>query len=557
MHPRILPRADVISNVEQGLAPSRSRHTGPVAPHREFVRGQGPKYVFAMSISRRTFLRLGGTGALAAAGLVARSTSPSGASTSLALPLVPPANAREALAALGRTTLRYPESLPFPHLLPGTDTMPQIQHIVMLMMENHSYDNFLGTLQRDSVNGPADGFTMHPSAVTTWNPNGVLAGNPNGKGDYQWAYHMPTTCQHSGSPTQEWSASHQQYNNGNLDGFVTGVSYGESAAGPVAMAYWNARDLPVLHSLATYFPLADRWFQSLLGQTDPNRRYLIAGTSTGMTDDIDISTSGLDERGTIQDLTLPVPANGTIFDLLSAFGISWTCYVENGLTSATPELYPVNDVLNIGTEKPFDEFYADAAKGTLPAFSFLDEDYSTQSQENPQDIVVGEQLIHQVVTTLANSPAWNSTMLILSYDEHGGYYDHVAPPVAMAPDLIPPIVEPGQLEYDRFSRLGFRVPALVISPYSRPNWVTHTVYDHTSVLAMMERKWNLPAMTWRDANANDLMDFLDPVAWAAGKPRSFEELCPFLLGAAPSNCPAVAPKLPLPGTYGQSPLPPH
>jgi phospholipase C len=435
--------------------------------------------------------------------------------------------------------------------------MPQIKHIVVLMMENHSYDNFLGTLVRKSDNGPADGFTMDPSAVTSWNPNGVLAGNPNGSGQYQWAYHMPTTCQHSGSPTQEWSASHEQYNNGRLDGFVTGVSYGEKAAGPVAMAYWNADDLPVLHSLATYFPLSDRWFQSLLGQTDPNRRYLIAATSSGMTDDIQISTSGLDERGIIQDLTLPVPTNGTIFDLLSAFDISWTCYSAAGLTSATPELFPENDALNAVYEKPFDDFYYDAAGGILPSFSFLDEDYSTQSQENPQNIVVGEQLIYQVVTALANSPNWDSTMLILNYDEHGGYYDHVSPPVAMAPDLIPPIVEPGQQTYDEFSRFGFRVPSLVISPYSRPNWVTHTVYDHTSVLAMMERKWNLPAMTWRDANANDLMDFLDPVALAARKPRTFEELCPSLLAPARSNCPLVAPTLPLAGSYGSSPLVPH
>lgn len=384
------------------------------------------------------------------------------------------------------------------------------------------------------------------------------AGNPNGSGQYQWAYHMPTTCQHSGSPTQEWSASHEQYDDGTLGGFVTGVSYGEKAAGPVAMAYWNADDLPVLHSLATYFPLADRWFQSLLGQTDPNRRYLIAATSSGMTDDISLSTTGLDERDVVQDTLLPTPANGTIFDLLGEFDISWACYTASWPTGTTSEMFPINDTAQSAVyEKPLDDFLTDAVGGDLPAFSFLDENYDTQSQENPQDIVVGEQLIYQVVQALANSPNWDTTMLILNYDEHGAYYDHVPPPVAMAPDLIPPIVEPGQKTYDGFERLGFRVPALVISPYSRPNWVTHNVYDHTSVLAMMERKWNLPAMTWRDANANDLMDFLDPVGLAAGKPRTFEELCPSLSSPALSNCPAVAPTLPLPGTFGNTPLPPH
>ena len=511
-------------------------------------------------MSRRTFLRAGGAGTLAAAGLLGRSAGTADAETSVSLPLVPPSNAAAALAALGRTTLREPGSLPFPHLLPGADTLPQIQHIVMLMMENHSYDNFLGTLQRSSANGPADGFTMDPAAVTTWNPNGVLAGNPNGSGQYQWAYHMPTTCQHSGSPTQEWTASHEQYDNGKLDGFLTGVSYGSTAAGPVAMSYWNADDLPVLYSLASSFPLNDRWFCSLLGQTDPNRRYVIAATSAGMVDDIDVSTSVsslLNERGLIQDLTLPLPGNGTIFDLLTLFGISWKSYVAGGLTSATAELFPADDLLNVATYKPFDDFFSDAAAGSLPAFSFLDENYSTQSQENPQDIVVGEALIHQVVTTLADSPLWDSTMLILNYDEHGGYFDHVPPPVAMAPDLIPPIVQPGQLTYGGFTRFGFRVPALVVSPFARQDWVTHTVHDHTSVLAMLERKWNLPALTWRDANANDLMDFLDPVALSTNSPRSFDALCPSLADPAPSVCPATAPSLPLPGTYGSTPLPPH
>ena len=509
-------------------------------------------------VSRRTFLRLGGAGALAAAGLASRARSSALTASETRSSLVVPSNARQALAALGRGSLRYPESLPFPDLAPGTDTLPQIQNFVVLMMENHSYDNFLGTLKRSSANGPADGFRMDRAAVTSWNPNGVLAGNPNGQGEFQWAFHMPTTCQHSGSPTQEWSASHEQYNKGKLNGFVTGVSYGESAAGPVAMAYWNADDVPVLSSLASTFPLADRWFQSVLGQTDPNRRYLIAATSAGMTDDIQISATGLDERGIVQDTTLPLPSNGTIFDLLSAFDISWTCYTASWPTGTTSSLYPDEDLaLTEVNEKALDDFFTDAAAGSLPAFSFLDEDYTTQSQENPQDIVVGEQLIYDVVTALADSPNWDSTMLILNYDEHGGYYDHVAPPAALAPDAVPPIVEPGQKTYDGFERLGFRVPAVVISPYSRPDWVTHTVYDHASVLAMIESKWNLPAMTWRDANANDLTDFLDPVALANTEPRSFDDICPNLASPAPSNCPAVAPTLPLEGTYGKTPLPPH
>jgi phospholipase C len=111
------------------------------------------------------------------------------------------------------------------------------------------------------------------------------------------------------------------------------------------------------------------------------------------------------------------------------------------------------------------------------------------------------------------------------YDEHGGYYDHVPPPAAIPPDLIPPVVQPGEELYEGFARYGFRVPSVVVSPYAKRDHVSHVVYDHTSVLAFVERKWNLPAFTYRDANANDLTDFLDLGALAAGNP-TFPELPP-------------------------------
>jgi hypothetical protein len=127
------------------------------------------------------------------------------------------------------------------------------------------------------------------------------------------------------------------------------------------------------------------------------------------------------------------------------------------------------------------------------------------------------------VNTLAHSPKWLKTLLVVVYDEHGGYYDHVPPPAALAPDAIPPLVKPGQSRYDGFTRYGFRVPAMLIGPYAKRDHVSHIIYDHTSILALLERKWNLPAMTFRDANANDLTDFLDRPAMAAGRP-TFPEL---------------------------------
>ena len=336
---------------------------------------------------------------------------------------------------------------------------------------------------------------------------------------------MPTTCQVDAHPSQEWQASHVQYDGGRNDGFVV------SPSGPVSMGYWTGQDLPFTYDLATQFPIGDRWFCSVLGQTDPNRRYLIAATSAGMTDDIGTSPGNF-----VPDASLPVPANGTIFDRLTAAGITWTDYNSSFPDGTTMELYPTDDTAFAETDaKPIAQFFTDAAAGALPSLSLLDPDYDTQSQENPQNIVVGEAFIAQVVQALGNSPAWRSTLLILTYDEHGGYYDHVPPPAALAPDSIPPMVQPGQSTYEGFKRYGFRVPAVLIGPYVKRNYVSHLVYDHTSILAFLERKWNLPALTYRDANANDLTDFLDLRAMAGDQP-TFPELPPL---AAPGDTPAA------------------
>jgi phospholipase C len=479
------------------------------------------------SISRRRFL--GSAGAVLAAGAVApsalsanaaaatapaRRTAAGTAAAKSAADVVGDPTA--ALRALGRSTLRLPGSRPSPHLAAGTDTLAGIDHIVVLMLENHSFDNLFGML------GRGDGFTLDASGRPT-------ATNPYPDGRLQHAFHMPTTCQLSGTPSQEWTASHNAYDNGANDGFVrTPVGPGSSQiVGGVAMGYWTGDDLPFTYSLAGAFPIADRWFSSVMSQTDPNRRYLIAATSTGLTGDV---------PDPISDVNLLLPAAGTIFNQLDLHGISWTNYVTSFPTGATPELYPVNDqVSELLHKKSFDQFFTDAAAGTLPAFSLLDPDYSTQSQENPQNIVVGEGVLAQVVQALGASPLWPRTLFVLVYDEHGGYYDHVPPPAALPPDAVPPLVQPGEQLYDGFARYGFRVPAVVVSPYAKQNYVSHLVYDHASILAMIERKWNLPALTYRDANANDLTDFLDLGALAAGQP-TFPTLPPL---AAPGNTPAA------------------
>jgi phospholipase C len=446
------------------------------------------------TVSRRKFLV--GAGTMVAAGAAAGTLAPPAGAATVGANGVQAGRAA-ALRALGRAALRLPGSRPYPGLAAGTDTMPGIEHIVVLMLENHSFDNLFGML------GRGDGFQLGADGQPT-------ATNPYANGQIQHAFHMPTTCQLSSQPSQTWYAAHTSYDNGTMDGFVrTPVSLGSSTtSGPVTMGYWTGADLPFTYSLASTFPIGDRWFCSLLGQTFPNRRYLIAGTSAGMTDDEGVS-----------DLSLVVPVAGTIFNLLDKYGISWENYVASYPTGATPELFPVNDTIpELFRHKALSDFVGDAAAGKLPSFSFLDPNYSTQSQENPQNIVVGEALLAQVVQAIGASPLWPSTLFVLLYDEHGGYYDHVPPPPALPPDDIAPLLNPGESAYDGFARYGFRIPSVVVSPYAKRNHVSHVVHDHTSLLAMLERKWNLPALTHRDANANDLTDFLDMSALAAGQP---------------------------------------
>lgn len=428
-----------------------------------------------------------------------------------ARPTGPPTSLEEeALAVLGKTTLRSAGSRPFPNLAPGTHAVPQIEHVVMCMMENHSYDNILGMLGRAPGQTPrGDGYTIVDHTPTAFNPYGTPTfTNPYANGNTQLAFHLPTTCQNDVTVTQEWKQAHIQYNNGNNQGFVI------SQSGPSAMGYWTGQNLPFTYALANTFPIGDRYFASLLGQTFPNRRYLIAGTSAGMTDDFEESLTDLPQWGT---LLMPSP-RGTVFDRCSQFNLTWRDYATSYPLGATALLYPLNDTRALLRMTKIGQFFADAAAGTLPNVCIVDMNFSTQSQENPQNMVVGETFLRTVVQAVGASPKWDKTVLVIQYDEWGGWADHVPPPVALAPDVIPPVVNLGESQYDGFHRYGFRVPAILVSPFAKQNYVSHLVYDHTSVLALIETIWNLPSLGLRDANANNLMDFIDEDAMRSGKP---------------------------------------
>ena len=416
---------------------------------------------------------------------------------------------------------REPGSLPYPDRPAGTDTIPQIQHIVVLAMENHSYDNKLGVLGRPG----ADGFTLGPDGKPT-------ATNPYPDGRLQHAFEMPTTCQLHGVPTQTWENSHIQYAHGSNTGFV------ESGSGPVAMGYWAEHQQPFYYSVARQFPIADRYFCSLLGPTFPNRRYLISATSLGMIND------------TIPGLT-DYPANGTLFDRLDHAGRSWKDYCATlGVVISTTELYPELYAKNVGTNVvDLDDFFGDASSGSLPNFSLVEPNYLLGSEEDPQNIALGEHFAARVIDAVMNGPAWDRTLLIWTYDEHGGYYDHVPPPPAIPPDDIPPDTPPGTPGFEGFARYGFRVPCAVISPWAKPGYVSHEIFDHTSICALVEAKWNLPAMTRRDANANAMLDMLDLTAPAFRRPP---KLATPLLDADPLGtleCEILGPgKIPPPGS---------
>jgi phospholipase C len=431
------------------------------------------------------------------------------------------------------------QDLPRPDLAPGTDTLGQIDHIVILMMENHSYDNYFGMLRNGA------GFTLDDQGRPV-EANRSAADTP------VRLRHFDGTVQDKKVPTQSWNASHVQWDRGGCTGFVRSV---EETLPPgldasIPMTYWTGEDLPFYHGLATTFPLATRWHCSCLGPTFPNRRFLISGTAHGLIDDLPFNM-------------IDQPPGGTIFDSLEEHGISWVNYHQlsrvrigwrrlshaHGLNflrllgalaagifpqlipavtaklQVTADLYPLGFFRSVSHLRPVAQFWSDAAAGTLPSVSIVDPDFSRSSEENPQDIAIGEAFAAKVVNAVMAGQGWPKTLLIWLYDEHGGYYDHVPPPEAVPPDDVPgrnpvrefplrllrwtalgrriDMADDGPASYDR---LGFRVPAVIVSPYAKPDYTTEKVYDHTSVLKLIERKWNLPPLTRRDQEAGDFVD---------------------------------------------------
>ena len=411
---------------------------------------------------------------------LSRRTLLKGAAASLGLATAGPL-ARAVAGATGTTpaTIYRAGDRPYPHLPSGTESFPQIEHIVVLMMENHSFDNTFGALRRTGVNGLT--FTAAGRATNS---------NPAPRGGSVTAGPAPSTCQAGYSISQSWDASHLCWDRGRNDGFV-------KECGSQSMYYYTRAQMPYYFGLASTFPVCDRYFCSVMAQTYPNRRFLIAGSAFGIVSDPLPSPSDPKPR---------LSGFGTVFDMLNAYGISWKDYFADLPTAG---LFPYVLENNPGNVVPVAEFFTDCAAGTLPQFSLVDPESFEGSEENPQDAQTGAYYAYRVINAVMSSPAWRSTALVLTFDEHGGYYDHVPPAPAVRPDGIGPEVAAGDTYGDLYSWTGFRVPTVVVSPWARPGYVSHTVYDHTSILRLVESKWNLPALSNRDANANAMLDCFD------------------------------------------------
>jgi phospholipase C len=363
---------------------------------------------------------------------------------------------------------RKSESRQVPHLR-------DLKHIVVLMQENRSYDEYFGALHRTAKPLPGNPNPADPSATIA-------------------PFHQSAACEVD-DLEHAWTETHAEINGGRMDGFTAQNAIAADPTGSRAMGYYNASDLPFSYRLANTFGVGDRYFASVPGPTYPNRFYEMAGTSFGHIRN-DIPPEG--------GWTQP-----TIFGRLQQAGISWKVYYAQFPTAS----FFADVKAQMDQVQPIAQYFADAAAGTLPQVAFVEPTYigdvTTESDEHPPaNFQVGQQFAANVAQALMKSRDWSSSAFILTYDEHGGYYDHVAPPAALVPDGIPPILGPADVPA-AFDHYGVRVPFVVASPFSKPHFVSHRVSDHTSIPALIERRFGLQPLTQRDAKANALLEYFD------------------------------------------------
>jgi phospholipase C len=354
-----------------------------------------------------------------------------------------------------------------------------VQHIVILVQENHSFDHYLGRLAAPDARGSeVDGvpFVEPTDDGHSWSGPGSAA--------YRGPFHESAPC--TRDPSHSWNGQHIDWNGGRNDGFVS------QASGDWIMGVYDASDLPYYYALADRFAIADRYFASVMGPTGPNRLFLFAGSSFGHV------------RNDYPSPGEPVPT--TIFDRLDAAAVDWKYYAEGGGYECS--YFPALCERDGARRASIDDYHHDLAMGALPQVAFLDSNEDVTDEHPSANVQAGQAWVAARIDALVASSAWPSTVAFLTWDESGGFYDHVPPPRACPPDDIAPILDASTLP-GGFDRYGFRVPLIAISPYSRPHHVSHAVYDHTSILRFIETRFALSPMGRRDAAADPMLDLFD------------------------------------------------
>jgi len=352
-----------------------------------------------------------------------------------------------------------------------------IQHLIVLMQENHTFDNYFGTYP--GADGIPSGLQMPVD------PNNPDAG-------YVTPWHIGdssiTDLSHSAETYIE------QYDNGKMDGFVAALNR-RNQDGRQAMGYYDGTDLPYYWNLADNFVLFDRFFSSATAGSFPNHMYWVAAVPPG--------------SGPSQELADYLKNVTTIFDELQAAGISWKFYVQNydptinyrnlidqGNRASQVVWVPllnfdrfIDDPSLSSHIVDLSQYYTDLRDGTLPSVAYIVP--SGASEHPPSNIQTGQSFVKTLIQELMRSSAWDSSAFMLLYDDWGGWYDHVVPP-----------------QVDAYG-YGPRVPGILVSPYARKGYIDNTTYDFTSILKFIEDNWNLPALAERDANANNLYPAFD------------------------------------------------
>jgi phospholipase C len=343
-----------------------------------------------------------------------------------------------------------------------------IQHTIIILQENHSFDNYFGTFPG------ADGVT---SGLTSMGQLVPLTPMP----DMDYA----PVC-------NSWDCAVQAMNGGKMDGF--------DLISPNDSAYTQASQQQIPHywEYAQHFVLADHYFTSVHGPSLPNHLFTLAAQAGGVIDNVSDGGGGVACDGTPTGTVTVIDVNGNrteqspcfdfpvLGDELEAAGISWKYYIDGtGVLAVIRHIR--NSPMWTQNQGTTAEFLKDAQSGQLPAVSWLILPYGS-SEHPPNSICGGGNQTAEYINAIMQGPAWSSTVIFVTYDDFGGFYDHVPPP-----------------QLDQFG-LGLRVPLLIISPFAKPGYISHTIYEHSSMLKFVESRYQLPSLTARDAAANDMLD---------------------------------------------------